>query len=400
MPHEFAGPQSRGGGRGAYALCKAGGQLIRSSAVQLGVAAARETLMRAQIRPERVQQIVFGIVSPPVGAPNIAREIALAGAFPTGVPGFTISMACISSNQAITTAAESIALGKADVVLRRRRRGAERRADPVRPPLPRRAVRRQQGPQRRRSASRRSAGSSSPTSPRWRRRSPRRRPARRWASRPRRWPRRSASSARTRTSSPRRATSAPARRGRTSSSRRASPPWRSRSGKEVNIVTSDDHPRPDTSVEKLSKLEAGVRPRPRLGHRRQQLAADRRRVGGAAGLGRGRARRGLADPRPPPRLPLHRHRSVRAPAHGPRQRGRQRARSDRPGAVRPRRDRDARGVRGPGAGQHPRPRARPSTAPRSSAARRPVGEIDPTFINQWAAASASATRSAPPAAAW
>ncbi|MCY1063052.1 acetyl-CoA C-acyltransferase [Nannocystis sp. SCPEA4] len=98
-------------------FCKAGGQLVRSSAVQLGVAAARETLMRAQIRPERVQQIIFGIVSPPVGAPNIAREIALAGAFPTGVPGYTISMACISSNQAITSAAEAIALGKADVIL-------------------------------------------------------------------------------------------------------------------------------------------------------------------------------------------------------------------------------------------------------------------------------------------
>ena len=86
-------------------FCKAGGQLIRSSAVQLGVAAARETLMRSGIRPEQVQQIIFGIVSAPVGAPNIAREIALAGAFPMNIPGHTISQACISSNQAITSAA-------------------------------------------------------------------------------------------------------------------------------------------------------------------------------------------------------------------------------------------------------------------------------------------------------
>src|SRR5690606_12612505 len=98
-------------------FCKAGGQLIRSSAVQLGVAAARETLMRSGIRPERVQQIIFGIVSAPVGAPNIAREIALAGAFPMNIPGYTVSQACISSNQAITSAAEAIALGKADVIL-------------------------------------------------------------------------------------------------------------------------------------------------------------------------------------------------------------------------------------------------------------------------------------------
>lgn len=98
-------------------FCKAGGQLSRVSAVQLGVAAAREALLRAQIRPERIEQVIFGIVSPPVGAPNIAREIALAAAFPPSVPGYTISRACISSNQAITSAADTIALGKADVIL-------------------------------------------------------------------------------------------------------------------------------------------------------------------------------------------------------------------------------------------------------------------------------------------
>ena len=58
-------------------FCKAGGAFIRRSAVQLGAVAARETMLRAGIRPERVDQIIFGIVSAPVGAPNIAREIGL-----------------------------------------------------------------------------------------------------------------------------------------------------------------------------------------------------------------------------------------------------------------------------------------------------------------------------------
>lgn len=98
-------------------FCKAGGQLGKSSAVQLGVAASREALLRAQIRPERVDQVIFGMVSPPVGAPNVAREVALAAALPTSVPGYTISRACISSNQAITSAADTIALGKADIII-------------------------------------------------------------------------------------------------------------------------------------------------------------------------------------------------------------------------------------------------------------------------------------------
>lgn len=98
-------------------FCKAGGALIRRSAVQLGAVAARETMLRAGIRPERVEQIIFGIVSAPVGAPNIAREIGLEAAFPTGVPAYTVSRACISANQAITSAADQIALGINDVVL-------------------------------------------------------------------------------------------------------------------------------------------------------------------------------------------------------------------------------------------------------------------------------------------
>jgi acetyl-CoA acyltransferase len=98
-------------------FCKAGGALIRKSAVQLGAVAAREAVLRAGIRPERVEQIIFGIVSAPVGAPNIAREIGLEAAFPTGVPAYTVSRACISANQAITAAADQIALGKADVIL-------------------------------------------------------------------------------------------------------------------------------------------------------------------------------------------------------------------------------------------------------------------------------------------
>ncbi len=79
--------------------------------------AARETMLRAGIRPDRVEQIIFGIVSAPVGAPNIAREIGLEAAFPAGVPAYTVSRACVSSNQALTNAADQIALGKADVIL-------------------------------------------------------------------------------------------------------------------------------------------------------------------------------------------------------------------------------------------------------------------------------------------
>lgn len=98
-------------------FCKAGGALARRSAVELGAAAARESVLSLGIRPERLDQVIFGIVSAPVGAPNIAREVVLQAAFPASIPAYTVSRACVSANQAVTNAADQIALGRADVVL-------------------------------------------------------------------------------------------------------------------------------------------------------------------------------------------------------------------------------------------------------------------------------------------
>ncbi|MCB9567282.1 MAG: acetyl-CoA C-acyltransferase [Myxococcales bacterium] len=98
-------------------FCRAGGALARRSPVELGVAAAREVVLRLGIRPERLDQAIFGIVSAPVGAPNIAREIVLGAAFPPSLPAYTVTRACVSANQAVTNAADQIALGRADVVL-------------------------------------------------------------------------------------------------------------------------------------------------------------------------------------------------------------------------------------------------------------------------------------------
>jgi acetyl-CoA acyltransferase len=98
-------------------FCRAGGQLGGRSPIDLGVVAARETMLASGIRPGELDQMIFGIVSAPVGAPNIAREIALAAGFPESVHAYTVSQACISANRAITNAADQIALGRADLVL-------------------------------------------------------------------------------------------------------------------------------------------------------------------------------------------------------------------------------------------------------------------------------------------
>jgi acetyl-CoA acyltransferase len=87
------------------------------TAIDLGTLAVRELVNRAEIEGGAIDEVIFGTVVHSVQAPNIAREVMLRSGIPAEVPAFTVSRACASSNQAITSGAEQIALGQADVVL-------------------------------------------------------------------------------------------------------------------------------------------------------------------------------------------------------------------------------------------------------------------------------------------
>ena len=94
------------------------GTLFKSlSAQELGRAVVAELVARAGLDGEEIDTLVFGTVVPSVLAPNIAREVALLPMLPKGIPAFTVSRACTSANQAITDAADQIALGHADVAI-------------------------------------------------------------------------------------------------------------------------------------------------------------------------------------------------------------------------------------------------------------------------------------------
>ncbi|HEX7088970.1 MAG TPA: acetyl-CoA C-acyltransferase FadI [Longimicrobiales bacterium] len=98
-------------------FAKAGTLFRDLTAIDLGTLAVRELINRAELDPLEVDELVYGTVVHAVTAPNIAREVALGAGLPPSVPAFTVSRACASANQAITTAADSIARGYADVVI-------------------------------------------------------------------------------------------------------------------------------------------------------------------------------------------------------------------------------------------------------------------------------------------
>jgi acetyl-CoA acyltransferase len=85
--------------------------------VQLGALAVRDVLARADLDPASVDELVYGAVVPSIQAPNVAREVGLAAGIPPRAPAYTVSRACASANQAITSGTEAIARGHADVVV-------------------------------------------------------------------------------------------------------------------------------------------------------------------------------------------------------------------------------------------------------------------------------------------
>ena len=98
-------------------FAKAGTAFKTISAIDLGKLCVAELLQRTNLDGKEVQALVFGTVIPSVIAPNIAREVSLLPQLPKGVQAFSVSRACASANQAITDAADQIALGQIDVAI-------------------------------------------------------------------------------------------------------------------------------------------------------------------------------------------------------------------------------------------------------------------------------------------
>src|SRR5690349_18035134 len=98
-------------------FARAGTVFKNMSAIELGKACVSELVQRTSLDGREVESLVFGTVVPSVLAPNIAREVSLLPIFPKTVQSVTVSRACASANQAITDAADQIALGHASVII-------------------------------------------------------------------------------------------------------------------------------------------------------------------------------------------------------------------------------------------------------------------------------------------
>jgi acetyl-CoA acyltransferase len=98
-------------------FAKSGTVLRDQSTLDLASAVVAELLARSGVEGSRVDRVVYGSVVQDVAAPNIAREIVLAGPFPQTVDAYSVTRACATSTQAVVDAAQAIMLGEVDVVV-------------------------------------------------------------------------------------------------------------------------------------------------------------------------------------------------------------------------------------------------------------------------------------------
>jgi acetyl-CoA C-acetyltransferase len=94
-----------------------GGALKSLNSGQLGAIAIKEAISRAGIKAEQVDEVILGEVRQSTESSNVARVAALRAGVPESAPAFTINRLCASGMQAVASAVQQIVFGQAEIVV-------------------------------------------------------------------------------------------------------------------------------------------------------------------------------------------------------------------------------------------------------------------------------------------
>ena len=87
------------------------------TALDLGVVAINESIKRAGITPQDVDEVIMGNVLPAGLGQNPARQACLRAGLPVGIGCITVNKVCGSGLKAVMLAAQAVALGDAEIVV-------------------------------------------------------------------------------------------------------------------------------------------------------------------------------------------------------------------------------------------------------------------------------------------
>ena len=94
-----------------------GGTLKGVPAVDLGATVVKEAVNRAGIKPEQVDEVIFGNVLQAGLGQNPARQVSIKARLPIETTAFTINIVCGSGLKSVALAANQILAGESDIVV-------------------------------------------------------------------------------------------------------------------------------------------------------------------------------------------------------------------------------------------------------------------------------------------
>ena len=93
------------------------GSFSELPAVDLGVLAAREAMRRSGVEPDQIDQTILGHARQAGNGPNTGRQVSVRAGVPVEVSAYNVNIACGSGMKAVQLGAQQIALGDSEVVL-------------------------------------------------------------------------------------------------------------------------------------------------------------------------------------------------------------------------------------------------------------------------------------------
>ena len=94
-----------------------GGSLKDTLATDLGAVVVKEVLNRAGVKPEQVDELMFGCILTAAQGQNPARQVGVKAGLPYSVPAYTVGMVCGSGMKSVIEGARAILAGDADVIV-------------------------------------------------------------------------------------------------------------------------------------------------------------------------------------------------------------------------------------------------------------------------------------------
>ena len=94
-----------------------GGSLKNTPPADLGAIVIKGALNRAGIKPEQVDEVMFGCILTAAQGQNVARQASIKAGIPYSVPAYTVGMVCGSGMKSVIEGARSILAGDADVIV-------------------------------------------------------------------------------------------------------------------------------------------------------------------------------------------------------------------------------------------------------------------------------------------